>query len=357
LRHTQKYFDISWAGVTSYYYTAEGGRGQMENLSIVGASDGNIILVASDGERFQVPINDALMGALRTPSPGPSGSHRSSPKDIQAHIRRGLTARQVADLTGEELPYIEKFEGPVLAEREFVVEQALAVTVSQKSGSETTFGASVRARLGDIAASEEAWSAWKEQSGWQVELLFHEGDVEHRARWSFEPRKHLISPVNDDATVLSRHEPMPTTLIPKLSAVPTADRPERFDSDIFEASDLGETGPMLEPVPYGRQGDGPDDGRMADTADLLEVLRRKRGERDAAAGSEPDSSRSGHPSTGGIHLVEDEEHTAEVTPIGHANDDDPDDDPEPPPTTKKSRPAMPSWDDIVFGARSDEDPA
>jgi hypothetical protein len=96
---------------------------------------------------------------------------------------------------------------------------------------------------------------------------------------------------------------------------------------------------------------------MADTADLLEVLRRKRGERDGAPENEQETSRAGHPSTGGIHLVEDEEHTAEITSIGRNTEDDPDDDPEPPPTTKKTRPAMPSWDDIVFGARSDDDPA
>ncbi|CAB4565119.1 unannotated protein [freshwater metagenome] len=327
----------------------------MEHLSIVGASDGHIILVSSDGERFKVSINDALLGALRTPSPGPRVTHRSSPKDIQAHVRRGLTARQVADLTGEELSYIEKFEGAVLAERRFVVDQALAVAVTQKNGPETTFGASVRSRLEDIAATEEEWSAWKEESGWHVELLFFEGDVEHRARWSFDPRKHLISPANNDAAVLSRHEPMPTTLIPKLSAVPVAERPERFDSDIFEASDLGETGPMLDSVPYGRLGDSPEEGRMADTADLLEILRRKRGERDISLENEAEKSRAGHPSTGGIHLVEDDEHTAEVTPITHGADLNGDDDPEPPPSRKKTRPVMPSWDDIVFGARSDDD--
>jgi hypothetical protein len=330
----------------------------MEILSVVGASEGHIILVSSDGERFQVPINEALVGALRTPSPSPGASHRASPKDIQAHIRRGLTAQQVADLTGEELGYISKFEGAVLAERQFIVDQALAVSVTNRNGSDTTFGSSVRERLEDISAQETAWSSWKEESGWQVELLFSEGEVEHRARWSFDPRKHLISPVNDDASVLSRHEPMPTTLIPKLSAVPTPASPDRFDSDIFEASDLGETGPMLEPVPYGRQGDGPEGGRMADTADLLDVLRRKRGEREGAPEAEPELSRAGHPSTGVIHLVEDDEgHTAEVTPINNFVDDDGDDDPEPPPATKKNRPAMPSWDDIVFGARGDDDPA
>jgi hypothetical protein len=94
---------------------------------------------------------------------------------------------------------------------------------------------------------------------------------------------------------------------------------------------------------------------MADTADLLEILRRKRGERDTSLESEAEKSRAGHPSTGGIHLVEDDEHTAEVTPITHGADLTGDDDPEPPPPTKKNRPVMPSWDDIVFGARSDDD--
>ena len=53
--------------------------------------------------------------------------------------------------------------------------------------------------------------------------------------------------------------------------------------------------------------------------------------------------------------MEDDEHTAEVTPITHGADLTGDDDPEPPPPTKKNRPVMPSWDDIVFGARSDDD--
>lgn len=329
----------------------------MDIVSIVGVEGDHLILVSSDGERFQLPINDGLMGALRKPSTSAHGARATSPKDIQAHIRRGLTAQQVADLTGEELGYIEKFEGAVIAEREFVVEQALAVAVHHKDGQETTFGQSVRARLEEVSATEDAWVAWKEESGWHVELTFHEGDVEHRARWSFEPRKHLLQPQNDDAAVLSRHEPMPTTLIPKLSAVPHTAAPDRFDSEIFEDSDLGETGPLLEAVPYGRQGDT-DSQRMADTADLLEVLRRKRGEREAAPEAESEPSRSAHPSTGGIRLVEsDDDHTADITVIGGGDSGDTDDEPDPKPSGKKNRPEMPSWDDIVFGARSDDDPA
>ena len=326
----------------------------MTTLTVVGVENDSLVLVSQDGQRFFVPLTDSLRDAVRQrPSGGPT-AHRVSPKDIQSHIRRGLTAQQVADLTGEDVAYIQKYEGAVTAERQFIVDQALAVTVTTRNGDETTFGASIRARLQEIAATEDRWTAWKEETGWLVELAFREGDVDHVARWSFHQRKHLLEPLNEDATVLSRHDPMPTTLIPKLSAVaPSKPGPDRFDSEIFESSDLGETGPLLEPVSYGRT---EDDGRMADTADLLEVLRRKRGEREPAP-SGADDSRTAHPATGGIHLVEDDSPDASVTPIGvpHSSSDD-DDEPDPTPP-KKKRPEMPSWDDIVFGARGDDDPA
>ena len=325
----------------------------MTTLNVVGVENDTLVLVSQNGERFFVPLTDSLRDAVRHRNAGAPTAHRVSPKDIQSHIRRGLTAQQVADLTGEDVAYIQKYEGAVTAERDFIIDQALAVAVTTRSGDELTFGASIRQRLEEISATEDSWSAWKEETGWLVELTFREGDVEHVARWSFHQRKHLLEPLNDDAVVLSRHEPMPTTLIPKLSAVASSEHaPDRFDSEIFEASDLGETGPLLEPVSYGRS---EDDDRMADTADLLEVLRRKRGEREPAPASN-DESRSSHPATGGIHLVEDDSTDASVTPIGATNHFDDDDDPEPTPP-KKKRPEMPSWDDIVFGARGDEDPA
>ena len=329
---------------------------QMTTLNVVGSEDGQLILVSSDGERFTVPINEQLSQALRQEPRASSRVHRTSPKEIQAHIRRGLSAQQVADLTGEDVAYVTKFEGAVIAEREFIVSQAHEVAVQVAGGHESSFAQSVRDRLREIGAVEGSWSAWREESGWHVELRFTEGAIDHAARWEFDPRKHTLKPLNDDATVLSRHEPMPTTLIPKLQAVSSDDQPERFDSEIFESSDLGETGPMLEPVPYGRQGD---ESPVADTTDLLEALRKKRGERESAGDGE--GPRSQHPATGGIYIV-DEDHDAEVTPITgpireDPDDSDPDDDPPPTGTIRKDRPAMPSWDDIVFGTRSDDDPA
>ena len=353
----------------------------MRTLQVMGVEDDSLVLVSDSGERFRIPIDDTLRSALRGPKRSPGGPQRVSPKDIQAHIRRGLSAQEVADLTGETVDYILPFEGPVIAEREYISQQAQAIHFQHASDrdGETTFGDWVRSRLDHLGASDAVWTAWKEESGWQVEVRFTDGEVEHRATWSFEPRKQLLVPLNDDATVLSQAEPIQGPLIPRLRpVVATDDSPagERFDSEIFDDMPLSDTGPLTEPVAYGKtsQTTTPPDSASAsnETADLLEALRRRRGEREPAPDGD-DMSKANHPSTGSIRLVsadddtEDDtaDHRASVHPFPGTGEvprttDEPGADSEAPaekPSSKKGRPEMPSWDDIVFGTKPDDDPA
>ena len=76
-----------------------------------------------------------------------------------------------------------------------------------------------------------------------------------------------------------------------------------------------------------------------------------------------DEARASHPSTGSIRIVD--------VPMPPVDPEAPVDEQRPtlpqptvapapspaPPTKRKGRTAMPSWDDIVFGARADDDPA
>ena len=346
----------------------------MQSLTVVGRENDLLIVINEAGERFSITIDQALIDQVRrSPTVGRPSRQQTSPKDIQAHIRRGLTAQQVADLTGEDISYVQRFEGPVLAERDYVVEQARNMLVgSSSSDNSTTFGDLVGQKLSELKAKDVSWSAWREDSGWRVEATFFEGDVEHKAQWMFDQRKHTLTPLNDDATVLSTDEPIRGPLIPKLRAVPAAladEDDEHFDNDVFGEMPLEHTGPLLEPVPYGRTGSEPvladdddDDVPTANTADLLEVLRRRRGEREPAPDHDSDS-RNAHPSTGSIRLVnpDDAAEGASIHSLPGADstaDDDGDDVPDEKPSgSKKNRPEMPSWDDIVFGTRSDDDPA
>lgn len=348
----------------------------MENVTIVGTEAGVLVLATEAGERFALPIDAVLLREIRraTRQAEPSAQKlAASPRDIQAQIRAGLTAAEVAELLGISVDDVARFEGPVLAEREHIIGQALAVPVligsEVEPDAQPTFGAAVRAKLAEVAASSERWASWKEESGWIIKLEFSANDVEHDARWSFDPRRSALSPLNADATQLSRQGSLPEGLIPRLRAV-EADRaasPYKDDSRF----DSGAFGPRLVPAPVAEADEPAQPERSApavqdaainrapdsastspETADLLEALRRRRGQR------EPSPIE---------HEIE--ETPEESDPIAlFAALEEPDDEPEarePAPRQpasgdsdgsgrRRRRNAMPSWDEIVFGARTDE---
>lgn len=336
----------------------------MEELHIVGLEDGSLVLAGPGGDRYTLPIDDSLHARIRQSIPADQGNARKlSPKEIQAHIRGGLSAIDVAQITGAPLEYIERFEGPVMAEREYVVESALAIPVhlaaADPLAQATTFGDAILERLHILDAVGERWSAWKEAAGWVVKLGYMLGAIEHDARWHFDPKRQTLSPINAEAVGLSRQDPGHDPEPPRLRAVVPLradDEPmgqsERFDSGAFsvDPSSMSDSGPVLAPIgsrPLPRQQDSGHD----QTADLLEALRRRRGERETPTYED-------EPTHGGtMHVVEldlnlDIDLEVDERPTGH----------EPASTHKtggfgarKGRPQMPSWDEIVFGARSDDD--
>src|SRR6187431_2891343 len=218
-----------------------GGAFRMEQLKVIGTEDDVLVLVTESGDRFSLAVDDVLRVELRKARKERDGDAqvvRPSPRDIQMHIRAGLSAEEVAELLGARVEDIARFEGPVLAEREHVVGQALAVPVllgSDLEGDAHTFGSAVRSKLAEAGAKRERWTSWKELTGWIVKLEFTASDVDHDARWSFEPRRSILSPLNADAIQLSRQGSLPDGLIPRLRALDVAASKDesRFDSGAF----------------------------------------------------------------------------------------------------------------------------
>ena len=337
----------------------------MQELKVIGVESGSLLVASEEGTRYRVAIDDVLQSRLRQSSPAAGDVRKLSPREIQAHIRAGMSAEDVAAITGVPLEYVQRFEGPVLAEREFVIESALGVPVQLAAdtdplGGGATFGSVIRRRLADAHAIGERWASWKEDGGgWVVKLTFVAETIEHDARWSFEPKKATLAPLNQEAISLSQQGDLPTSLVPRLRAVPLGEQAEsaRFDSGAFTVAD--ETGPLLEPVPYGRVGEAePLPVKKNQTADLLEALRKRRGERDPMD-PEHEEPIAARPSTGTVRLID--------VPLD-ANDDAPVESMRTKPTARdqqatgphgkrgsKGRQSMPSWDEIVFGARTDDD--
>jgi hypothetical protein len=350
----------------------------MEKLRVIGVEDDVLVLATETGERFGVPVDEVLRTQLRRADRSSAGSRtKASPRDIQAQIRAGLSAEETAAVLGLSVDDVVRFEAPVLAEREFVVGQALSVPVlltsDFDSDTPTTFGDAVRAKLVEAHAVGERWSSWKDDSGWTVKLSFSITEVERDARWSFDPKRSVLSPINADATQLSRQGSLPDGLIPRLRAleIPGIKDDSRFDSGAFgpralpdlEPEDAHEVEP-LDHTPVAPPQSSPAVQHAAikrapeasvtssETADLLEALRRRRGQRPDAPDVIAEVPRVAAAPVALFDAVEpgyDEAPAPVETPAL----------PTSPPggsdaQRRKGRTSMPSWDEIVFGARTDE---
>ncbi len=342
----------------------------MEQLRLIGTENDRLVMANEAGDRFALSLDEVLRAELRRARRDQTAEPdrpRPSPRDIQSHIRAGLSTEEVADLLGARVEDIRRFEGPVLAEREHIVGQALAVPVlvagDFESDSQPTFGAAVRAKLSEAGAIGERWTSWKEQSGWVVKVEFTSADVDHDARWGFEPRRSTLTPQNADAVQLSRQGSLPEGLIPRLRALDNGAQKDdsRFDTGSFgprrdAEPEAAVEAPELVPAPSPAQEAAikrreEPVSTSAETADLLEALRRRRGQREPLPGMDEQTER--HPAPVALFdALEPDYEPADEIPVEEE---------EAPPAPavaeagrRKGRTSMPSWDEIVFGARTEE---
>ncbi|MDX6739767.1 septation protein SepH [Actinocorallia sp. A-T 12471] len=187
----------------------------MQELRLVAVSeDGSYLVLATAGRgtRFTLPVDDRLRAAVR--------GHFSRlgqfeievesplrPKEIQARIRAGETAEEIAESAGIPVERVRWFEGPVLQEREYMAQQAQRCVV-RTPGEPTPgppLGELVEERLGRRGADleEVTWDAWKcEDNTWQIRLSFYDAGRPHAAEWKFDPRRRVVRSLDDEAARL-----------------------------------------------------------------------------------------------------------------------------------------------------------
>ncbi|MBL5973323.1 MAG: DUF3071 domain-containing protein [Candidatus Leucobacter sulfamidivorax] len=405
----------------------------MEELRLVRREDRTLVVATDAGEEFRLIVDDTVLAELRQLSRREQGPGKASPREIQSLVRAGKTRAEIAALTGLDEADIERYEEPVLAERRYILElaHAVAVRTSVDDGEEQQFGVVIAERLIGLGADRIEWTSWRdEEAGWMVGLDFASHDVDHHAVWSFDHRKGVLGPITSDAVTLSKQGDVGDRLIPKLRAVDDMRQSERFDSGAFDPDQLtaefdggsqeGDEGVHLSgPVAPDHPSTGsiptidtdaefarrrsideraiktpePELPDLGQTADLLDALRRRRGERsgaDPATGATPASPRDTvNPPVPlpGFGDADDDHDDLDGT-AARAGDDARDGAPDPADSgaadsdgagpaggdadggdpdgsgdqvsgsrRSKGRPSIPSWDDILFGTRSEEDPS
>ncbi len=188
----------------------------MQELRLVAVSeDGSYLVLATAGRgtRFTLPVDDRLRAVVRGHF-SRLGQYEIEvesplrPKEIQARIRAGETAEEIAETAGIPVERVRWFEGPVLQEREYMAQQAQRVTIRRQgeSAPAPALGEIVEERLGKrgVDLEDAEWDSRKcEDSTWRVRLSFSYDGRPYAAEWSYDPRRRNISAVNEEAARLS----------------------------------------------------------------------------------------------------------------------------------------------------------
>lgn len=419
----------------------------MRELTLHGLHDDaeHLVLHDSEGDAYLLRINEAVRAAVRRDRPalGLTQSKEATglrPKDIQALLRSGHSAEEIAESSGVAVEHVRRYEGPVLAERAYMARQGQQFHLGR--GSADALGDVVTARLlARRAEPDPTWDAWRRPDGsWTLLLEFTAGSRARTAEWKLDVPNRVAHAEDDEARWLSDSDDAPAEDSPpraRLRAVRTsvfdveaADRAVRpgggriptpiSEADLDRLNAQRGVRPAAATTPHaGSPADQPgasaspwhsvadaddlppaqaDIGTMKTEQlnelempdDLREDLERHRAAQNAAAAEPTDPARTpdagdqdeqaaqpidadqdlmdgeaGDPADSPVSAHEDEnaEHPASEPPSGASDSDAETADPleplpgftkpdrAPEPKKRKGRASIPSWDDIVFGAR------
>ena len=206
----------------------------MQDLRLIGVhEDGEHLLLSdADGGRFRVRVDEPLRTAVRHDRPRLGQQQVDAdaslrPRDVQALIRAGSSAEEVAERSGWSVDKVRRYEGPILAEREHVAGLSRGVRVRGRSSGAGAPTLSVRVgeRLKGrgVDPSAASWDAWREEGGpWTVVVTFAAGGRQRQASWHFDLADRTVTAIDDEARWLSEEEePVPGPIpAPHLSQGP-----------------------------------------------------------------------------------------------------------------------------------------
>ncbi len=335
----------------------------MAHVRLVGpANDGHDLVVSTDGgDQFTLPVTEELKLAVSRAEGSEPGTPASlSPKEIQRRIRAGFTAKELAELSGAPLASIERYEGPILAERAYICELARSTRVGRETGA-PTLGEVVTDRLASrgIPAKALAWDAFRvSPEPWRVVARFLDGARTVEAVWTYHHAARSIVADDERSRWLTETELMDLAApsrsfasAPRTSALEDLPESPRAGGHLRAVGSV----PAAEPVPT---------PSPPSTDDLLAELQSKRGTREVMDLDEDDEVFEGFGplnareaefsvASGGGGLQADAAATPESGEGAASSPRIPAPRASGARSKRNGRAHVPSWDEIVFGAKGD----
>ena len=184
------------------------------DLRLVGRSEDGTELELSDqdGNQFALRMSDHLRATVNQPRlvavANPDQILSTSVKEIQSRLRSGESADSIARSTEWDLEKIEKFSGPIMQERAFVIGQALETPLRRDPHSPTLMAATI-AQLAPRGVDMQLveWNTWRRDDGlWNIILTYPIATGSGEANWAFDTNNRTLVTEDDGARWISGEE-------------------------------------------------------------------------------------------------------------------------------------------------------
>ncbi|MFM8446687.1 MAG: septation protein SepH [Candidatus Nanopelagicaceae bacterium] len=181
----------------------------MSELRVTGRSeDGtHLLLTDSEDKEFTLRISDNLKATINQPrlaSVPTENQPTISIKDLQARLRAGAAIDDLAREVGWSYEKVERFAGPILQERSYILNVANSVVIKNAGSRDAqTFLEVVTARLfaNGVSADSLEWNTHRRDDGqWVIRLSYPNRDGQGEAVWFFDMNKRLILSEDEGAS-------------------------------------------------------------------------------------------------------------------------------------------------------------
>jgi hypothetical protein len=200
------------------------------------------------GEEFTVRISDTLRATVNQPRlaavVASDDAETMSVKEIQRRLRAGETMDAIARDGHISVEKVERFAGPILQERVYILDQAFSVVLRKESArDQETFEDVVISRLAPMGVDSDSlsWNTWRIDDGtWTIDLSYPNRDGHGSATWNFDLNRRSITATNENARWMLGQEPAPRAQTPGLvHSEPT--HPSRIVDSIPDPEPVRET--------------------------------------------------------------------------------------------------------------------
>jgi hypothetical protein len=267
------------------------------------SEDGQALILTDEvGRMLSLAIDEVVIAAVRreqNPAQGqfPIEVEASlTPRDIQARIRAGDSPEEVARVANVPVEKVLRFAGPVLQERAAIAQLARRTRLrTAENGASLAEVADQRLSSHNIDPQAVAWDAYRKDDGaWRITAVWPSGHATAHAIWDLDKARSVVTPVDEMAQFLSAEQHAP--ILAQDEPLPPVPARIAAANNFDDEDDHEQEGPVIP---------------------SLSVLRR-RDERAATSRPAPPPPPA----------VEEE-----------------------PTHARERRAELPSWDDILFGAR------